>query len=345
MITTIHDVHLHKVLKTISREIDDGKYTFICDETSIRIPLQLGEGYIKGINFQHGLGLLQLHFTLKEPLTLHYKLDRSHPLRIISCHQGKVSYMFEPEYCKHTVEALHTSLATCTDKFDQSLIFEAGCPIQVTILEIDRPAYLPKIACELYTIPERLAAVFKDVDAIDPFEYHTAYSLQLADVIAQIHDNDLNGLSRKIFLEAKALEIFGLMIQLYVDDYGGGKTSSLLRKADIALIHHAEKTLTADLKDTPTIPELAKMVGVNTTKLKHGFKIVFGTTINKYLREKKLLHAASLFTSDTLNIRQIADHVGYSNPAHFSQLFKDRFGALPSEYVKTMKRKLTVDNE
>lgn len=343
MIVTIHDVSLHEVLKTISKQLTDGQYTCICDETSIRIPQHLGKGYMKGINFQHGLGLLQLHFTLKEPLTLQYNLDRSHPLRIISCQKGQISYMFEPEYKQHTIEALHTSLATSTDKFEQSLTFAAGTPTQVTILEIDRNAYLPKIECDLYTIPDKLTAVLRDINAHDPFEYQTAYSLHMADAISRIHDNELNGLSRKTFLEAKALEMFGLMIQMYVDDYSAGKTSNLLRKADIALIHHAEKILTADLKYTPTIPELAKLVGINTTKLKQGFKIVFGTTINKHLREKKLLHAASLMMSDSLNIRQIADMVGYANPAHFSQLFKERFGALPSDYARTMKRRLTVD--
>lgn len=345
MIITIHDISLHEVIKTISKQVADGEYTYICDETSINIPQYLGKGYMKGINFQHGLGIFQLHCTLKEPLTLHYQPNHSHPLRIISCQQGQVSYMFEPEYKQHTIDALHTSLAASTDKFEQSLIFGKGVPIQVVILEVDRTAYLPKIECDLYTIPDKLASVFKDTNALDPFEYHTAYSLHMADTIAQIHHNELNGLSRKSFLEAKALEIFGLMIQMYVDDYGVGKTSNLLRKADIALIHHAEKILTADLKYTPTIPELARLVGINTTKLKQGFKVVFGTTINKHLREKKLLHAASLLMSDSLNIQQIADMVGYSNPAHFSQLFKKRFGALPSEYAKTMRRRLTVESE
>ncbi len=338
MIIHIHDVNLHEVIASMGEQMGSPEVDCFCDETTLTIPRTLGRGYIKGINFQHGLGLLQLNFTLNTTVTMRYILSGSHPLRLIFCQEGSFMYKFEPDNKLYTIEALHSSFSTSTGKYDQYYIFPADTLIQVTVLEIDQQAYLPKIECDLHTVPSSLAAVLRDVDAMDPFLYHTQYSLALADSVYQIHENLLTGLSRKSFLEAKALEMFGLIVDMYTDDHRPDKRSILLRKADIKLIQEAERILTSDLKNTVTIPELAKQVGINTTKLKQGFKTVYNTTINRYLREKRMAEAASLLLSDSLSIRQIADQVGYSNPAHFANLFKERYGALPSEYAKHIRK-------
>ncbi len=342
MTILIHDISLHKVIKTIGEQLGSDSPTFICDETTINIPEKWGQGYIKGINFKGGMGLLQLNMHLSHPITFHYQLERSHPLRLIFCQKGYFSYAFEPENKHFTIEPLFASFSTSTGEYDQKFTFPAHAPIKITILEIDRMAFLSKIECDLYTIPQGLANVFRDVNAADPFEYHTPYSLLLANCVYQIHGNTLSGLSRKTYLEAKALEMFGLIIDLYVDDHLPDKKSILLRKTDVRLIQEAEKILSANLDKTITIPVLAKKIGINTTKLKQGFKSVFGMTINKFLREKRLTQAAALLMNDSLSIRQISSMVGYANPAHFSQLFKERFGALPSEYTKNIKQSIIV---
>ena len=66
------------------------------------------------------------------------------------------------------------------------------------------------------------------------------------------------------------------------------------------------------------------------------FKMVTGDTPIRYLINIRLDKAKELLESSTdLNVREIADSVGYDDAYHFSKLFKKRFGISPTAVKKT----------
>jgi AraC-like DNA-binding protein len=65
------------------------------------------------------------------------------------------------------------------------------------------------------------------------------------------------------------------------------------------------------------------------------FKMVTGDTPIRYLINIRLDKAKELLeTSPDLNVREIADKVGYDDAYHFSKLFKKRFGVSPTTVKK-----------
>ena len=340
---TISHVRLHEVLVEIAEQLEASEIRYLCNETTIVIPYKHGKGYIRGINFGDGLGLLTFHCTFNEDVVFHYSLNRSHPLRLIFCQQGTITYKFEPDNIEFDIQALHASLSASTSTYDQQYCFLAQTDIEFTSLEIDRPRYISKIDCDLPTIPERLAKVLQDIKAEDPFTYHSNYSIELADIVYQIHHSTYEGLSRKSYLEARALDLFAEVIQLFADDQQPNSKQVLLRKSDIAFITQARDLMLEDLSNNLTIPELAKAVGINTTKLKQGFKIVYNQTINEYIRDKRLAVAKDYILEGNLSIKQICEKVGYKNYAYFSARFKERYGAVPSEYLKKRAQHILID--
>jgi len=65
------------------------------------------------------------------------------------------------------------------------------------------------------------------------------------------------------------------------------------------------------------------------------FKMVTGDTPIRYLINIRLDKAKQLLeTSPDLNVREIADRVGYDDAYHFSKLFKKRFGIPPTSVKK-----------
>ena len=80
----------------------------------------------------------------------------------------------------------------------------------------------------------------------------------------------------------------------------------------------------------PTISKLARRVGLNTTKLKKGFRYEFGTTIFAYSRRLRMLEAERLLRNTDMNVSEVAAVVGYSNPGAFSFAFKQELGFAPS---------------
>lgn len=98
---------------------------------------------------------------------------------------------------------------------------------------------------------------------------------------------------------------------------------------DILRLQEARSILTANLPSPPTIPELARMVGMNETKLKLGFRELFGETPQAYSTRTRLEEALSMIETTELPLSEISYRVGYRYPANFSQAFKRLFGATP----------------
>lgn len=81
--------------------------------------------------------------------------------------------------------------------------------------------------------------------------------------------------------------------------------------------------------DFKGIEWLAKKVNISPTSLKQNFKMVFGVSIYKHLKQKKLQYARELLRTTDSDVKEIAFTVGYHNPAKFGTAFKAEFGESP----------------
>lgn len=139
-----------------------------------------------------------------------------------------------------------------------------------------------------------------------------------------------SGLTRKIYLESKILELIAL-----------GIDSLENRPADIKLTDYEKKRIleTAQIirehiASPYTISALAKIAGLNETKLKQGFKLLMGTTIFGYLQEIRMEQAKKYLLDTDLSIQEISHMSGYMNLSNFSAAFKKTFGFSPSSLRK-----------
>ncbi len=190
-------------------------------------------------------------------------------------------------------------------------------------------------------MPEKLVNVFSDTAAKSPFFYQGNYSFTSSECIQTILTDQHQGLVRSTFLEGISLELLSCQIRQYKDDLVAPSKQLALRKQDVEKILEAREVLVKNLQNPPTIEKLSKKVGINQSKLKAGFKKVFDKPVKTWLRDKRLEMAKLLLLEDTLSIREIAKSVGYSNQSHFSNRFKEKYGALPKDFTQLMKSKLS----
>jgi AraC-like DNA-binding protein len=59
-----------------------------------------------------------------------------------------------------------------------------------------------------------------------------------------------------------------------------------------------------------SLPELAGYAGINETKLKRGFRKVYGTSVFGYLRNQRLDKARILLETGDMNVSEVAYSVG-----------------------------------
>jgi AraC-like DNA-binding protein len=131
------------------------------------------------------------------------------------------------------------------------------------------------------------------------------------------------------YLEALSTEILLQVIGEFSNRAMVNRAPTGIRPRDVNSIYEARDYLTQHYRNPPKIPELARMVGLNQTKLKAGFREVTKLTIYSYITKCRMERAADLLLNGNYGIAEVAYEVGYDYPANFTSAFKKFYGKLP----------------
>jgi AraC-like DNA-binding protein len=192
---------------------------------------------------------------------------------------------------------------------------------------IDRPVFRG-----LFTeLPDQLKAIDRDpfgASRAKPFHHRSPIRSESRFVIQQIAQCPYQGDTRRIFLEAKVLELVALKLAElgHMDPEG----ESELSRRELDGAREAYHILLSHIEQPPSLQDLSLMVGMNRNKLNKGFKQLFGGTAFKVLRDARLAKAWSLLRDTDSSLTEIALSVGYSDQANFSNAFRRHFGQTPN---------------
>lgn len=111
---------------------------------------------------------------------------------------------------------------------------------------------------------------------------------------------------------------------------------SKLTASDVAALHDLKKYLDKNFLEDVSLDKLARRAGLNSFKLKHGFRTLFKTSVMRFIDEKKMNYAKQLLLDDNDNSDRfdLSDLLGYNHYSNFSAAFKKHFGHSPSIYRK-----------
>ena len=102
---------------------------------------------------------------------------------------------------------------------------------------------------------------------------------------------------------------------------------------DYKLMSQCERLLSKDFAlPFLGIDSISKKLNLSPSKLKMDFKLVYGTSILQYNIDKKMQLAMQLIINTNMQIKHIAQEVGYESSSKFSACFKKKFKKLPSEF-------------
>jgi AraC-like DNA-binding protein len=96
--------------------------------------------------------------------------------------------------------------------------------------------------------------------------------------------------------------------------------------ADATAIVHREYG--ADL----ALDDIARRVASSRRQLQRAYKEIGDTTFREHLTAVRMDRAAELLSSRSLTVRDVAQRVGYRQPAQFAKAFRRRHGMSPSAY-------------
>lgn len=149
-------------------------------------------------------------------------------------------------------------------------------------------------------------------------------------ILQQLLDVPADQRVQKIYLEGKVLELLAVFC---TDAVGKSRDSIAISKEDYRCILKAREMIDYHFLEPLTISQIAEASYLSETKLKQYFKSCFGCTVYDYIVEKRMEKAYTLLQSGKYKIRDIVWMVGYSNPSHFTESFRKRYGVNPSNLI------------
>ncbi|QDQ09859.1 AraC family transcriptional regulator [Streptomyces spectabilis] len=89
-----------------------------------------------------------------------------------------------------------------------------------------------------------------------------------------------------------------------------------------------------DTSETPlwSVRECAARLGVSVSYLNEAVKAAMGRTPGELLRQARAHEAKRLLVRTELTVRQVADRVGFTDPAYFCRFFRRETGTSPGDF-------------
>ncbi len=164
------------------------------------------------------------------------------------------------------------------------------------------------------------------------FNQSSLLSFRLASILEQVNGCKKEGLSLRFFMEGKALELLSELLRLHEAFQENAEDKTDLSRTELVCIKRAHEIIEKNPGKNITLPELAILAGVNTTKLTRGFKKLYGMSVNSYRTKVRMEKAGHLLLHGSYNISETAWELGYKSSRHFSETFRHYYNISPGEY-------------
>lgn len=105
------------------------------------------------------------------------------------------------------------------------------------------------------------------------------------------------------------------------------------------VVNQVKKYIVEHLDGDTSLYNLAEQVHFSQEYLLRIFKKKEGITILQYINDLKLAAAKQLLTDSELQVREIADRLGFASQGYFGRFFRNKTGLTPNAYREAEKRK------
>lgn len=288
--------------------------------------ISVGKGIFKYFLFK-GIHIGYAHFLFEENTKISYA-NKTEAIKMHFVLSGNT--MMRSEIQTHPFESYHHNLIY-SPKSKTSWEWQANNELQLFEVSLKLDFFKKYISKKDPYISLFINAIEKKNPSCLLNENLKATSEMLV-IIKQITDCEREGIYKKMFVEAKIIQL--LLLQLEQLCCNNCPIKCQLKNSDTLKMYQIRNIILSNLTKPFSLKELANQVGTNECTLKKGFKTIFGTTVFGFLNDVKMEKAQNLLTEQELTITQVAELVGYKNATHFTSAFKKKYGVLPSVLKK-----------
>jgi len=210
------------------------------------------------------------------------------------------------------------------------IMVHKNIPVRSVCIEV-LPTYYDAYIHKMYPYPGfDMHKAFGQIDQTKSFP-----KMEL--LLAQVKNFAGNGIAANLFYESKVTEALSLITSLSSAKVNRHNTG--ISPRDTEHIRNVTAYIDNHYALDSSLNQLAKIACMSATKLKYSFKEYNGSTITKYIQQKRIGQAKILLANSDLAIGQAAKAVGYNSASRFSELFFQYTGMQPREFKQTSQKR------
>ena len=303
------------------------------DTALFTISNRLKKAFTQELELRKGLKLVINQYDLKGDVSVDFEVQEP-PLEFAYCISGMASSKIKT--CEGNDIEIDFAKTNCIifyfpDSKGKIEIF-SNEPLNMLSLHIAPDFLNDFIDGHFDDFPEEFLKLVKH-SSRETFLSSGEMTSDMFDIVSEILNCEFEGLTRRMFLESKALELMTRHIVL-ISKQHISENKINIRKDELEIIEKIKAELENNLADPPSLFEIAKSAGFNHSKLNAGFKQLYDTTVFGFIRSKRLEQAKYKLKHTELSISEIAYELGFSSPSHFTREFSRAFNITPKQYRK-----------
>jgi AraC-like DNA-binding protein len=204
----------------------------------------------------------------------------------------------------------------------------AGQSFSVVIV-CEPSVLINRFGVEPRRLPKPIAS-FIDEPSPEVFWEAGRMSPQMAAAVRAMRDAKHEGIMRRVYLEARAMELVCDLCS-EVAQHTIDPLPTRLDSRTVSQVERVREQIDRHFAQPLSISALARSVGTNATRLGSAFRDVFGMTVFEYVRLRRMEEGKRLLRQSERSVTEIAFDVGYEHPCNFAVAFKRHYGLTPRE--------------
>jgi AraC-like DNA-binding protein len=307
-------------------------YSLQVEGNIIRLPKNIGEGFVVPYNLPDGLSVIVSDTILYDNLLFHRQATASQHYFILQFNESftKGDEPNTPETNEQHVYNIRKNAVLLTSSLmDAKFFIPKGIRIRSVRIILGSDLLNSYIGREMADkfLSNYFSMLLKNRN---PELIGTDYRVLMDELIKEKIDHPL----RMKFIGNRVMLMIEKLVTGFIAKLENNNQFIKLKDDEINRLIKVESLLVKDYSGAPpTIAALSKIAAMSPTKLKRDFKAMYGLPIYEYYQKNRMIRARSLLLEGKYAVKEVGIMVGYSNLGHFAGSFRKEFGLLPSEVV------------
>ena len=299
-----------------------------------------GKGIIRSISFDWGVSLIDYDVCFKEDIKIVHATGEESPVEFLFISEGKLGY-FQDDYSEELRLERYQNIIISPDKCSKKTYrFAKNEHVKVNIIHILKNQYAKKKHNNLKYLNDVIASVFTKDSVILPYQHFGNYNLKIADQVKEIRTDVEEGSPiQPLSIEGRLNIILAMQLWEHHKFENEDMLPESLSVADIKKIHKLATFIVEAIADPLTIAMLSAESGLSAKKLQLGFRMLYGKSVNEYIKKIKLEISRDYLKNTDLSVSEVVYKIGIKSRSYFSKIFSEHYGLLPTEYRQKLKNK------